>query len=106
MWKKIVGILVCMLLIVTTLATIGMANEKQVSQNIYISVNTEHSWPMFRYDLCRNGFSPSSAPNTNNINWSFEIAGKKEPIDSSPVLYNGKVYIGSHDANFFCLNAT
>ncbi|MCJ7572003.1 MAG: PQQ-binding-like beta-propeller repeat protein [Candidatus Thermoplasmatota archaeon] len=103
--KKIIGIFVCMLLIVTTLATIGMANEKQVSQNINISENTEHSWPMFHYDLCRNGFSPSSAPNTNNMIWSFEIPGKKEPIDASPVIDNGKVYIGSHNANFYCLNA-
>jgi outer membrane protein assembly factor BamB len=89
----------------TTLTTIGMANQKQVFQKKYISTNDEHSWPMFCYDLCRNGYSPSSAPNTNNVCWSYDIPGKKEPVDSSPVIADGKVYIGSHDANITCLDA-
>jgi outer membrane protein assembly factor BamB len=105
MRNKIAGIFFCALLIGTTLTTIGMANEKQVSQNMCISKNTEHSWPMFRYDLCRNGYSPSSAPNTKNIIWSYEIPGRDEPDDASPVIDNGKVYIGSHDGTVTCLDA-
>jgi outer membrane protein assembly factor BamB len=105
MKKKLVGILVCMLVIGTTLTTIGMANQKQVFRNKIISTYDEHSWPMFHYNLSRNGYSPSSAPNTNNVSWSYEIPGRKETVDSSPVIVNGKVYIGSHDANLTCLDA-
>jgi len=105
MRRKIIGIFVCLFLIGTTLATIGMTNEKQVTQNMCTSVNTEHSWPMFRYDLSRNSYSPSSAPNTKNVIWSYEIPGKNELDDASPVIDDGKVYIGSHDANLTRLDA-
>lgn len=105
MKEKIVGIVVCMLMIGTTFVSIGMATEKQTFQNKCRSMNDEHSWPMFHYELGRTGYSPSSAPNTNNIIWSYEISGKKETVDASPVIANGKVYIGSHDANLTCLDA-
>ena len=80
MRTKIVGIVVCMLIIGTTFASIGMATEKQTFQNKFRSMNDEHSWPMFHYDLGRTGYSFSSAPNTNNIIWTYDIPGRKETV--------------------------
>jgi outer membrane protein assembly factor BamB len=57
---------------------------------------TSYPWSMFRHDSGHTGFSPSSAPNTNNIFWTFQIGGR---IISSPAVADGKVFVGSMDNN-------
>ncbi|MFC1853664.1 thrombospondin type 3 repeat-containing protein [candidate division CSSED10-310 bacterium] len=58
-------------------------------------------WNMGQYNIQRNGFSPSSAPDTENLLWSFQaLAG----ITAQPVIVNGKVYIGSDDKRMYCLD--
>jgi len=57
-------------------------------------------WPMFKHDVQNSGFSPSNAPETNNVNWTF--AANDE--GGSPVVYKNKVYLCIGDC-FYCLNA-
>lgn len=60
-------------------------------------------WPMFRHDLSHMGFSTSDAPNTNETLWIYET---RHQIMSSPAVFGGVVFIGSHDHNLYALNAT
>jgi hypothetical protein len=59
-------------------------------------------WPMFHHDLNHTGYSTSKAPNTNNTIWSYTTDG---PVESSPAVADGKVYVGSLDNKTYCLNA-
>jgi outer membrane protein assembly factor BamB len=57
-------------------------------------------WPMFHHDSGHTGFSPSSAPNANNVLWTFQAAGM---IKSSPAVVAGKVFVGT-DNSFYALD--
>lgn len=43
-----------------------------------------------------------SGPEVLKLKWEFETGGA---VTSSPAVVNGKVYIGSHDHNWYCLDA-
>jgi outer membrane protein assembly factor BamB len=69
-------------------------------------------WPMFHHDLQHSGYSTSTAPNTNQILWTYNIGYYS--VESSPAVADGKVYIGSFYSSpplvpiggeFICLNA-
>jgi outer membrane protein assembly factor BamB len=60
-------------------------------------------WSMFHHDLNHSGYSTSLAPNTNNVLWTYTTS---DSIESSPAVANGKLYVGSYDSKFYCLNAT
>jgi outer membrane protein assembly factor BamB len=58
-------------------------------------------WPMFRHDNPHSGFSTSTAPHTNSTAWNYTTL---DDVFSSPAIVDNKVYIGSYDANVYCLN--
>ncbi|MEM3011198.1 MAG: PQQ-binding-like beta-propeller repeat protein, partial [Candidatus Bathyarchaeia archaeon] len=52
------------------------------------------AWLMFRHDAAHSGYSTSTAPNTNRVEWRFRTF---YPIHrSSPAVAYGKVYIGAY----------
>ncbi|MFC1853225.1 thrombospondin type 3 repeat-containing protein [candidate division CSSED10-310 bacterium] len=57
---------------------------------------------MGQYNIQRNGFSPSTAPATENLLWSFHAL---DEITVQPTIVNSKVYIGSEDKHMYCLDA-
>ena len=57
---------------------------------------------MFRHDLEHTGYSPSAAPTTNNVLWSY---GTGDAVYSSPAVAYGKVFIGS-SGRVYCLDAS
>ena len=59
-------------------------------------------WPMFHHDLTHTGNSLSAASGTNATLWSFNTGG---PVDSSPTVVGGVVYVGSWNNNVYALNA-
>jgi outer membrane protein assembly factor BamB/pimeloyl-ACP methyl ester carboxylesterase len=63
---------------------------------------TGSAWSMFRNDLQHTGYSASPAPSTNQTLWTYTVGGY---IASSPAIANGKVYVGSYDYKFYCLDA-
>lgn len=63
---------------------------------------TGSDWPMFGHDLQHTGYSASPAPSTNQTLWNYTVGGF---IASSPAIANGKVYVGSYDYKFYCLDA-
>jgi len=76
------------------------SNIDQVTVTVYNAISSD--WPMFHHDLFNTGYSPSTAPDTNNVKWSYRTG---HHIHSSPAVTDGKVYIGSYDGKVYCLNA-
>jgi outer membrane protein assembly factor BamB len=63
---------------------------------------TIHPWPKFMHDNANNGFTVSSAPDTNHLLWKFNTGAW---VFSSPAVKDGKVYLGSFTGKVYCLNA-
>jgi outer membrane protein assembly factor BamB len=59
-------------------------------------------WAMFRHDAQHSGCSTSTAPSTNQTQWSFTTGGV---VYSSPAVAGGRVYIGSQDGKVYCVSA-
>ena len=58
-------------------------------------------WVMFRHDARHSGYSNTTAPDTNDLLWSFETG---DYVCSSPAVANGKVFVGSDDDKIYCLD--
>lgn len=92
--KKILAIFVIMLLITTVSTTVALKNNEYKENNqISESKNDLDWWPMFGHDPQHTGFSTSSAPNENKVNWSY--ATGSEIRFSSSVVVDNKLYIGT-----------
>lgn len=65
-------------------------------------------WPLFRGDAEMQGVSPERIEAPLAMAWRFEPEveeGKRRPpIDASPVVAGGRVYVGSQDGNFYALS--
>jgi outer membrane protein assembly factor BamB len=59
-------------------------------------------WPMFHHDQNHSGYTTSNGPVTNSTLWTFTA---DDPLLSSPIVANGKVFIGSNSGRMYCLNA-
>ena len=53
-----------------------------------VAAQSAEWWPMFHHDAARIGYSPSIAPNTNDVLWSKSIGTMR----SSPAVAYGKVF--------------
>lgn len=71
-------------------ATVQTKSEKE-QQKIF----NDESWPMFRHDATRTGSSTSNAPNTDKILWTYTPPLGTYFSESSPVVTNGRLYIGA-----------
>ena len=59
-------------------------------------------WPTFHHDPAHTGYSTSTAPETNNVLWSYTTGWR---VFSPPAVAGGRVYVGSWDCNVYCLDA-
>lgn len=94
MEKKLLSILICILAAVIAVPT--SAIDMQLFNENYrtIECNKEVDWwSMFQHDLNHSGFSSSSAPDSNNKIWSYEIG--EDIRFSSPAVIDEKLYIGT-----------
>ncbi len=114
--KKIIGFIVCTLLITATgFSVVGSDENRDRLNEDYICYNSEGSkplnrvddWPMFRHDLNNTGYSPSLAPDDNTVLWSKYIG---DWVDSNPTLKDERLYIVGDNywqqggADLWCLN--
>jgi len=99
MMKKIIGFIICTLLITTSGFSVAEIDENRNGLNInYSASNIENSppptgifeWPMFHHYLNNTGYSPSLAPDDDNILWSKDIA---YDLKSNPTIKDDKLYI-------------
>jgi outer membrane protein assembly factor BamB len=59
-------------------------------------------WPMYRHDLKHTGYSPDSAPQSDDLVWTTTL---NSPVKSSPSIVNNRLFVGSTDENIYCLDA-
>lgn len=64
--------------------------------NVDASAESYTDWPMLGHDPAHAGFSTSNAPNTNETIWKVELSGYFGRELSSPVVSNGRVFMGSY----------
>ena len=108
MKKKIIGILVCMLLIATAVLPVAGNMNNNVIENKNGAISRVDEWLMYLHDPERTGYSTSSAPQTNTVKWTFNAPPGSvcDPaVDSSPAIVNGKVYFSTFNNRFFCIDA-
>ncbi|PVX24059.1 MAG: hypothetical protein CW691_08730, partial [Candidatus Bathyarchaeum sp.] len=59
------------------------------------------SWEMWRNDS-KNSGSGQAGPTELNLRWSFTTGAG---VGSTPVIVEGRVYVGSQDKNIYCIDA-
>ena len=59
------------------------------------------SWPMWRKDSENSG-AGQSGPTQLNLRWKFTTGAG---VSSTPVIFDGRVYVGSQDRNIYCTDA-
>jgi outer membrane protein assembly factor BamB len=87
-----------------------MNHKKKMMTVIFLIIVTlgasavvySQDWPMFGHDPELTGYSSSDGPLVGPFQWSFTVGGA---VISSPVVVDGKVYVGSSDGLIYCLNA-
>lgn len=63
--------------------------------------STETAWEMSRFDLGNTASIDTAAPRDLSERWRYETGGK---VKSQPAVRDGRVYFGSHDGTFYCLD--
>ncbi|MCJ7571299.1 MAG: PQQ-binding-like beta-propeller repeat protein [Candidatus Thermoplasmatota archaeon] len=92
----IIGIILLLALSgIPTILSFDSYNINQIENNDDIDW-----WPTFHHDAQNTGYSTSKAPNNSNICWTYQI---DEFTDSSPIIYNGKVFMTTSDS-LLCLD--
>jgi len=96
---------VCAALIVALFIAIGARGfpvppypPENCLPSVIASNNDE--WLMFHHDASHTGFSTSDAPDGKNVVWVTSLGAM---ISSSPVVYSGRVFIGTESGKLFCL---
>jgi outer membrane protein assembly factor BamB len=65
---------------------------------------SDDEWTMFRYDLCRTGYTTGNGAATSVKQlWNFSTSAS---VLSSPAVADGKVVVGCKDCRLYCLNAS
>jgi len=99
--------LATIIITVILITTIIVPFVSSTSINSQISFRNQSSplnidwWPKFHHDENQIGFSSSSAPDTDEVLWSYQTDGY---ITSSPAVIDGKVYVGSWDKKLYCFD--
>jgi len=65
-------------------------------------------WPLFRGDAQMQGITDEKILPPLRLSWSFEPSAeegkRRPPIEASPVVADGRVFVGSQDGHFYCLD--
>jgi outer membrane protein assembly factor BamB len=64
-------------------------------------------WPIYRHDASQTGFSSSTTPTSAVMQlWNYTIDTSSLSAPASPVVVNGRVYVGSADHGICCFEAS
>jgi outer membrane protein assembly factor BamB len=67
-----------------------------------LPIDPDATWPIFRGDAALTGVANASLQLPLDRYWRFRTEG---PVQSSPVIADGRVYVGSDDGTLFCVDA-
>ncbi len=90
----LIAAVVCVLLSIATFSATVFASE---------TGSASEDWPMYRHDPGHTGYTTTAGPTTPNVLWNFSTSGN--PVDSSPTVVDGRLYVGSENGNIYCLDA-
>jgi outer membrane protein assembly factor BamB len=79
----------------------GAGGDAEKAQQGKAGAATQADWPMFRGNSGMLGVAPGKLPDQLKLRWKFKTA---EAVTSSAVIAGGRVFIGSSDANVYCLD--
>lgn len=80
-----------------------LEQKKSPSPLKNISYTGSENWSMFMYDITYRGMSPDKELKPPlSVAWKYKTGG---PVNSSPIVVNGTVYVGSDDNKLYALNA-
>ena len=79
---------------------------EEFKMNSYVTLNEvwaigAQPWSMWRSDSENSGMG-QSGPTNLNVRWKFTTNGG---VVSTPIIVNGRVYVGSQDKNIYCLDS-
>ena len=86
------------------LQSIGQSTAQQERIGNSSATEEAEQWPMFKHDLKRTGYSPSTAPNTALLVWETKIP-RAAKFWSSPCVAGGRLFVGNNNGNVYCLDA-
>lgn len=69
--------------------------------SVSASAAADAPWPMFRGNAALTGIANETLPDKPVQLWSFKTEG---PVKSSPIIAEGKIFIGSDDMSVYALN--
>lgn len=94
---------ITLLLIASAISSVAISTESTIAtkpQNPSTSSPSGNDWwPMFRHDIIHSGYSTITAPEENQVLWSYQM---NDITSSSPAVSHGRVYVGSWDWNIYC----
>ena len=93
--KRTISCIAVSILILAIFSLSVNANIQTNPKAIEPTIFNDDDWPMFRHDQTRTGSTSSTAPNTDRILWTYTPPIDTWLAESSPVVTNGKVYIGA-----------
>jgi outer membrane protein assembly factor BamB len=77
------------------------------SQFASYAASSVDDWPIHRHDASQTGFSSSMAPTSDVVQlWNYTIDTSSLSAPASPVVVNGRVYVGSADHGVCCFEAS
>ena len=97
---KVMHRLVTALLISTTLLCVPLALDGVLGASAPDPAPVP-MWSSFRGNALRNGWAAGPAPVHGEVLWEVQLGG---PVQSSPVLGGGALYIGSDDGRLYALS--
>lgn len=117
MRKKIFGFLIVLLLILTSISLSSsvtgfhkFAKKDNLSNEDSINAaSLKDWWSSKNHDPANTGYSTSTAPETNQVRWTYDFGDGRFP--KTPVIVDNKVYCtstggyGNYDHSIVCLDA-
>jgi PKD repeat protein len=92
-------------LLMLMLPSIALASDYPISINVTVINENSSTWPQFQKDEVNSGITNDSAPIANpssSESWVVDTvipSGGMAGIDSTPIVYNGSVYVVTSEAN-------
>ena len=98
MMKKIIGFIICSMLLTTSGLSVAVNDKnrnslkedfKSYNLEAFKPLNQFNNWPTFMHSPNHSGYTTSQGPVNDNILWSVMVNG----ITGSPVVADGKVFL-------------
>lgn len=109
-WMKGISLAILVIGSAVVLSSCGGGKKKDGKEGATEEAGelVEQDWPIFRRDPELQGVSQENLMYPLELAWSFEPepgkGGRRLPIEASPVVADGTVYVGNQEGRFFAID--